>query len=82
MPRRQPRLSSDFLSLSGKNGLRALASSKFRSRSLFSMVAIFVYAQCVVRKYDGIVGFGAPRRSSRTKRLIELSGVRNMDMAV
>lgn len=37
------------------------------------------YVQCVGRKYEGILGSGEPRRSSRTKRDMLSSGVRKVD---
>jgi hypothetical protein len=46
-----------------------------------SIAAIFLYAQCVVLKYDGTMGAEEPRRSSSTKRSIESSGVRYVDAA-
>lgn len=39
------------------------------------------YVQCVGRKYEGILGSGEPRRSSRTKRHMLASGVRKVDSA-
>ena len=50
-------------------------------RNLFSMLARFLYAQCVVLKYDGTRGFAAPRRSRRVKRDISWRGVWYVDMA-
>jgi hypothetical protein len=36
------------------------------------------YAQCVLAKYDGTLGLGAPSRSSRTRREMLSRGVLNV----
>jgi hypothetical protein len=45
------------------------------------MAAMFLYAQCVVLKYDGISGFFDPSRSNRTNRDISFKRERYVDMA-
>jgi hypothetical protein len=61
-------------SVSGRKGWSGLDWRMPRERSRISIPARLWYAQCVVLKYEGTLGFSVPRRSRRRKRFIELMG--------
>lgn len=59
-------------SVSGRNGVPAVDCWIFRPRIRDSIFARLWYAQCVVLKYDGTCGFGAPSKSRRRNSVMEL----------
>ena len=70
-PHAELNLFESFL-LSGRKGWSGFDCKRPRDRRRPSIVARFWYAQWVVLKYEGTLGFSTPRRSRSTKREMEL----------